>query len=122
MIEPKELQKISDILNSEGSILGLYTDSRNKLYLGSFLQDGSGVIYYSVNLDTLKDYLQSKLTLAELYIKSQSFLIKHKFRKEEKTYLKGNHLVNDGDLCDSIIFVVNGKVSINLYDQDLGKN
>jgi len=92
MINSRQLIKQSDILNSEGTILGLYTDSKNSLYLGSFLQDGSGVIYYSVNLDILKDYLQSKLTLTELYIKSPSFLVKHKFRKEEKTYLKEDFL------------------------------
>lgn len=88
MIELKELQKKSDILNSEGSILGLFTDSKNNLYLGSFLKDGSGIIYYSVKSNILKDYLQSKLTLSELYNMSQSFLVKHKFREKVKTYLK----------------------------------
>ena len=36
----------------------------------------------------IKDYLKSKLTLIELFANSQSFLIKHKFRNEIKTYLK----------------------------------
>jgi hypothetical protein len=36
--------------------------------------------------------LKSKLTLIELFANSQSFLIKHKFRKEIKTYLKEDFL------------------------------
>ena len=38
------------------------------------------------------DYLKSKLTLVELFANSKSFLIKHKFRNEIKTYLKEDFL------------------------------
>ena len=88
MIELKKLIKISDVLNSEGAILSLFKDPNDNFYFGSFLKDGSGTIYYSLNSSQLKDYLQSKITLGELYIQSQSFLVKHKFRKDVKTYLK----------------------------------
>jgi len=88
MIDPRNLKKEGDILNSEGTILGLYLDRKGNLYLSSFLKDGTGIIYYTVDLVLLKDYLQSKITLIDLYKKSSSFLVKHKFRKEIKTYLK----------------------------------
>lgn len=92
MIDTRNLKKISDILNSEGTILGLYIDTRTNLYLGSFLKDGSGTIFYTVDLTQLKAYLQSKMPLADLYKRSSSFLVQHKFRKETKTYLKQDFL------------------------------
>jgi len=92
MIAPRNLKKELDILNSEGTILGLYSDPKNNLFLGSFLKDGTGTVFYSVDLDLLKSFSQSEMILSDLYIKSKSFLIKHKFRKEVKTYLKEDFL------------------------------
>lgn len=88
MIEIKKLNKISDILNSEGGILTLYSNKNKDLYLESSLKDGTGTIFYSVTPTCLQDYLQSKLTLVEVYNSSDSFFIRHKYRKELKTYLK----------------------------------
>jgi hypothetical protein len=92
MTDPRNLKKINDILNSEGCILGLYLDPKDNLYFGSYLKDGTGTIFYLVNEVQIKSYLKSKLTLMELYVESKSFLIKHKFRKEVKTYLKEDFL------------------------------
>ncbi len=92
MIDPRNLKKISDILNSEGTILGLYRDPKDNLFLGSLLKEGSGTIFYSVDLNQIKDYLKSELTISELYNESSSFLVNHKFRKEIKTYLKQDFL------------------------------
>ena len=88
MIILNSLTKIGDVLNSEGAILALYEDQENKFYMSSFLNDGSGTIYYALNLDDFRGYLRSQTTLKELYLKSASFLVKFKFRKTEKTYLK----------------------------------
>ena len=88
MIDPGKLKKELDILNSEGTILGLYSDSKDNLFLGSLLKDGSGTVFYSVDLDLLRSFSQSKIILSDLYAMSKSFLIKHKFRREVKTYLK----------------------------------
>jgi hypothetical protein len=92
MTDPRNLKKISDILNSEGCILGLFHDPKNNLYFGSLVKDGTGTIFYSVNKTQIKDYLNSKLTLTKLYKDSKSFLIKHKFKNEIKTYLKDDFL------------------------------
>ncbi|WP_323027545.1 hypothetical protein [Gelidibacter japonicus] len=92
MIDPRNLKKELDILNSEGTILGLYNDPKNNLFLGAFLKDGTGTVYFSVDIDSLKNYLQSKINLFDLYKTSDSFLIKHKFKKEVKTYLKEDFL------------------------------
>ena len=88
MTDPRNLKKISDILNSEGCVLGLFQDPKKNLYLESLLNDGSVRIYYSLDSNQLKDYLKSKITLNELYIQSKSFLVKYQYKKEVKTYLK----------------------------------
>ena len=88
MTDPRNLKKELDIINSEGCILGLYYDKKNNPHFGSFLKDGTGTVFYSVTELQIKDYLKSKLTLIELFANSQTFLIKHKFRNEIKTYLK----------------------------------
>ena len=92
MTDPRNLKKELDILNSEGCILGLYYDKKNNPHFGSILKEGSGTIFYSVSEIQIMDYLKSKLTLVELFANSKSFLIKHKFRNEIKTYLKEDFL------------------------------
>lgn len=88
MIDPRILKPVLDILNSEGCILGLKTDPNGKLYLSSFLKDGSGNVYYSTSEKQLKDFAKSKVTIKEMYNASRDFLVKHKFRNVVKTYLK----------------------------------
>ena len=88
MIDPRNLKPIVDILNSEGCILGLKTDPKGNLYLSSFLKDGSGNVYYSTTEAQLKDFIQSKLTIKEIYAESKDFLVKYKFRNQVMTFLK----------------------------------
>ena len=63
------LKKVDDLINSEGSILGLYIREDN-YYLGSYLTDKSGILYYSTNKIDLTDYINSKIKLIDLYNKS----------------------------------------------------
>lgn len=88
MIDPRNLKPVLDILNSEGCILGLKTDPKGNLYLSSFLKDGSGSVFYSTNLQELKAFLESNLTIKDMYLKSPDFLVKHKLRYDVKTFLK----------------------------------
>ena len=92
----KNLKKIGDLLNSEGSILGLY-QKEEQLYLSSYLSDGSGTVFYSTDGATLKRYLNSDLSLKELYVDSKDFLVLQNFRNENKTFIKE-------DLTDKIKF------------------
>jgi len=92
MINLSELIKEADILNSEGCILGLYKTKERNYYLSSFLSDGTGNVFYSVNLKQLKGYLNSKFTLADLYIKSTSILVKKKNRELEQTFFKNDFI------------------------------
>ncbi len=88
MVDIKKLKKEADILNSEGTILGLY-QAQSVYYLGSYLTDGSGMVYYSIlSLSILKDYFNSKLTLKELYNDSKDFIVTTKFRKETASFIK----------------------------------
>lgn len=88
MIEINQLQKVGDILNSEGTILGLFKQKSGNLCLSSYLKDGSGEIYYSTDKETLKKYFNSEISLKQVYIESEDFLVSRKFRKETETFIK----------------------------------
>jgi hypothetical protein len=81
------LKKVDDLINSEGSILGLYI-SEDNYYLGSYLTDKSGTLYYSTNKIDLTDYINSKIKLIDLYNKSEDFIVQRKFRSEKHSFLK----------------------------------
>ena len=88
MIEINQLKKVDDILNSEGTILGLYEHKSGNLFLSSYLKDGSGEIYYSTDKETLKKYFNSEMTIKQVYLESEDFLVSRKFRRETETFLK----------------------------------
>jgi hypothetical protein len=87
MIEVNKLNKKGELLNSEGPILTVY-ENKNDYYLASHVSDGSGTIFYSVELDNLKKYLRSEITLKELYLLSADVLILNKFRDVETVHTK----------------------------------
>lgn len=87
-MDPRNLLPVYEILNSEGRILGLNKDSKGNLYLSSSLNNGLGEIFYATTPSQLKAFIESKITINEIYSKSKDFLVKFKFRKEVKTYLK----------------------------------
>lgn len=82
------MTQLFDILNSEGTILGLYQNDENEFYFGAILKDGSGRIFFKVSKDQLFDYYHSKLTLVDVLNNSGDFIVKHMFREESKAYLK----------------------------------
>ena len=88
MVVINQLKKVDDILNSEGMLLGLYKNNSENLFLSSYLKDGSGEIYYSTNKETLKKYFNSEITLKQVYLESEDFLVSRKFRKETETFIK----------------------------------
>ena len=88
MVEINQLKKVDDILNSEGTILGLYEQKTGNLFLSSYLKDGSGEIYYSTDKETLKKYFNSEMTLKQVYLESSDSLVTRKFRKETETFIK----------------------------------
>ena len=92
----KKLKKIDDILNSEGSILGLY-QFNNQLYLGSYMSDKTGVVYYLTTKEILNQYLNSEMSLRQVYIYSEDFIVSSNFRNDSVEYLKQ-------DLADKIQF------------------
>jgi hypothetical protein len=87
MVEVEKLKKLTDILNSEGTILGLYQID-NELFLGSFLTDKTGMVYYSTNKKALNRYLNNEITLGQVYLESEDFIVSRNFRNDTVTYLK----------------------------------
>ncbi len=83
----KKLKKIDDILNSEGTILGLYKLDTT-FYLASYLVDGTGMVYYSTTKDNLLQYLKGNTTLRKVYLDSDDFIVSKKFRNDTVTFLK----------------------------------
>ena len=70
----KAVKKQADILNGEGTILGLFNTGPN-LSLGSYLKDGSGTVYYSTTRELLKKFLTSEISLKQLYLASHDVLV-----------------------------------------------
>lgn len=96
--EIKNLKKVVDVLNSEGTILGLYK-LNDEWYLASHLQGVDGNVYYTVQRDRFYDYLNGELTLRELYLESEDLIVTMKRREGNvscpKEDLAGN--INCGD-------------------------
>ncbi|MDP3667805.1 MAG: hypothetical protein Q8R50_14070 [Sediminibacterium sp.] len=118
IIDINKLKKIDDILNSEGTVLGLYQIA-NEYVLSSFLSDKSGVVYYSTNLETLKKYLTSEINLKLVYIDSEDFIVTKKYRHEKVSYIKQDlaDLIQCGDKLYSEISesMKNDKIVNQLY-------
>jgi hypothetical protein len=69
----KKHSDLHDLINSEGTILGLLTDVvSGDLYLKGFLDDGSGNMYFKTDRENLYDYLKGNSTLKELVESSLS--------------------------------------------------
>ena len=85
IIDIHKLKKIDDILNSEGTILGLYQFG-DEYILGSFLSNKSGMVYYSTNLETLKKYLTSEIILKQVYLYNEDFIVTKKNRYEKVSF------------------------------------
>ncbi len=99
MVEINQLKKVDSILNSEGTILGLFEHKTGILFLSSYLKDGSGEVYYSTNKETLKKYFNSEMTLKQVYLESDDFLASRKFRGETASFIKEDltDLIQCGD-------------------------
>lgn len=70
MVEIDKLKKVGgDILNCEGSILALYTVD-NELYLHSFLNDGTGKVFYKTTLENLLNFYGSRVNIWQLLLLS----------------------------------------------------
>ena len=83
----KRLKKIADILNSEGTILGLYSFN-DELYLASYLTNKTGMVYYSTTKEKLLQYLQNKIILKQLYLECDDFIVSREFRNDTVTFFK----------------------------------
>ena len=94
MIEIDKLTKVgSDILNSEGMILGLFSDKYKNLFLRSILKDGSGFVFYSSNTEILKKFFASEITLNQVYIQSEDDWITIHYRNRKTDLIKKTNLV-----------------------------
>lgn len=94
------MKKLVDIINSEGTILGLYqsSSSSKEFYFGSILKDGSGRIFYRVTKKMIKDYHESNITLISVLDKSPDLVVENRFREKSLSYLKDDvkHLIQSG--------------------------
>lgn len=63
-----DLHKLGDIINSEGTIVGAFTNSKQQIYIGLFIQNHQEIkmVYIEVSFSEFKNYLQSKISLRDL--------------------------------------------------------
>jgi len=99
MIEINKLNKVGDILNSEGMILGLYKNQGGDMFLASRLIDGTGEVFYNTKKDVLIKYLNSEINLREIYLSTDDFFVSKKFREKTNQHMKNEfiELIQMGD-------------------------
>jgi hypothetical protein len=92
------LKNIGDLLNSEGTLLGLH-QNEGELYLSSYLNDKSGTVYYSVDESTLVRYYNNELRLSEMYLTSKDTVVPRCYRTETVYFNKEEltNLISCGD-------------------------
>jgi phage anti-repressor protein len=93
ILDIRKLKKVDDILNSEGTILGLYKID-DQILLGSFLKDHSGMVYYLTSIEILKKYFNSEIILEQVYLESEDFIVTRQYRKETVSFIKEDLVTN----------------------------
>ena len=96
-----DLDKQLDLINSEGTILGLYHSKKNELFLGSLLSNSNETIFFIVDDHDIRMYINGYITLNELYRFSKNFFVVTKSGRLKKTYLFEQYEcdLQYGDLC-----------------------
>jgi hypothetical protein len=89
--KPTAITKQFDIINLEGTLLGLFSADGNpdQLYLSSFLK-GKGNLFYATNRTLLKRFIASEITINELFQLSESELVWVTFINETHTFIKSS--------------------------------
>ena len=95
------MEKKFDILNAEGSVLGLYINDNQDYYFNSIIKDGSGTIFYQVTLALILKYFYSKYNLKQIIENSPDFIVRHKYRNQEESFLKED-LINQVQSVNSL--------------------
>ena len=108
IIEIEKLKKIDDIISCEGSVLSVYNYG-NSFFLASFLTDGTGTVFYSTNHDMVLSYLNSNITLSQLYQASNDVFITRVYQRDTTLFLSN-------DFQELIQF---GKLFINQINKDM---
>ncbi len=88
---PLSVKKQFEIINLEGTVLALYSDANDpeKLYLSSFLK-GPGEVYYATSRNLLKRFLDSEITINELFQLSESEFVRVTARNNSQSFLKSS--------------------------------
>lgn len=108
IIDIHKLKKINDIITCEGSILSVYNYG-DAFFLASFLIDGTGTVFYSTNHNSVMSYLNSEITLSQLFQLSKDVFVTRIYQKETTLFLSN-------DFHELIQF---GKLFINQINKDM---
>ena len=80
MIDPRNLKNKIEILNFEGVVLAVYTHKETgRLFLANHT-DNLGIVYFEVNNEDIVEYINSKITINEIYSKYNKPLVYTKKR------------------------------------------
>ena len=87
MINPVNLKKIEDIINSEGSIVSIHRDPKNNFFIGAKMDNEEGMVYFDTDKSKLKKYLNSVITLNKLFELKTNYFLKTKTGSVIKTFI-----------------------------------
>jgi len=85
-----DLNKQLDLINSEGTILGLYHSTTNEIFLSSLMSDSDETIYFKVDDHEIRMYVNGYITLQELYNFSRNLFIVTKTGRVKKRICLNN--------------------------------
>lgn len=94
MINPINLKKIEDIINSEGSILSIHRDPKNNFFISAKMENQEGMVYFDTNKSKLKKYLNSIITLNKLFELKTNYFLKTKKGLAVKTFISDDFKCN----------------------------
>jgi len=88
MKDVRVLRPVSDLINCEGTVVGLLRHPRGEWYLKAYVKEPVGYVYFPVAEDALKKYLNDEMTLDELYAAAPVQEVIFKYRTKQTVYPK----------------------------------
>jgi hypothetical protein len=86
-IELNDLKRKIDLINSEGPLLSLFFDSKKNLILEGKSSETKESIFFKANIQDIKMYINSFISLNDLFNSRTCFVLKEKNENKVKSYL-----------------------------------
>ena len=122
MTDPRNLKKKDVLLQSEGPLLSVYENPVGELYFSAYLSKSGGYVFFPVTDVQFRGYLNSELTIKDIYNSIDSLLIKRQFRKEVETFIKDGLEAEINFRNDLLKDLTDGMKNLKAIEKYLGLN